>query len=293
MKPGLSYGTAGSPSNTVAARSEGRSVLPVPQPVQFGYGAGWLAGQYQPAVLPPGSTVDAGLTRAEHAVLLCNPFGQEAVRCHRAFRVVAEKLARSGIASLRFDYFGTGDSAGDDGDGDLKRWRQDIALAHEALRERSGAARITWAGLCLGAALALEAAEEVDDPPALVVLWDPVVEGRQYLVELSERHAFWTRNRGVTDEALGFLLPDRFRTQVAAIDLLKSSQAGKRDLAILIGADVARKDALLQHLQQSRPETRCVVTDQTTVWCSNEALGSQWVPSASLEALVQLIQERR
>jgi uncharacterized protein len=69
-------------------------------------------------------------------VLVCNPFGQEAVRSHRLFRVMAERLARSGRSVMRFDYFGTGDSAGDEDDADLDAWQHDILRAHAELVER-------------------------------------------------------------------------------------------------------------------------------------------------------------
>jgi hypothetical protein len=57
--------------------------------------------------------------RAGCAVLLCNPFGQEALRSQRGFRVLADRFARTGCATLGFDYFGTGDSDGDDDDASL------------------------------------------------------------------------------------------------------------------------------------------------------------------------------
>ena len=53
------------------------------------------------------------LRRRATAVLLCNPFGEEASRAHRTFRVLATQLERAGYASLRFDYSSTGDSQGD------------------------------------------------------------------------------------------------------------------------------------------------------------------------------------
>lgn len=44
------------------------------------------------------------------AVICPVPFGYENICSHRSLRVLADQLARAGIASLRFDFPGTGDS---------------------------------------------------------------------------------------------------------------------------------------------------------------------------------------
>src|SRR5690349_2644367 len=72
-------------------------------------------------------------------VLLCNAFGREAIRAHRVFRVLAERLSRAGCDVLRFDYYATGDSAGDDGEVDFSAWPRDILAAHSELLARSQA----------------------------------------------------------------------------------------------------------------------------------------------------------
>ena len=65
----------------------------------------------------------------------------------------------SGTAVLRFDYFGTGDSPGDDTDGEFEGWRRDVNTAHEELRRRVGERNILWIGARLGATLAVLAAK--------------------------------------------------------------------------------------------------------------------------------------
>jgi pimeloyl-ACP methyl ester carboxylesterase len=262
-----------------------------PLPVEIGSGPLLLAGQYQQAEVP--ARIGESNADQDLAVLLCNPFGQEAIRCHRAFRMIAEKLARIGVSSLRFDYFATGDSPGDDGEGDLPRWQRDVVLAHEALLRRSGARTVAWIGLRLGAWIALCAAVLAPTRPARVILWDPVLDGSRYLEELCEHHAFWTRRRGVRSEALGFLLAERLRAQVATADLPASLAAFDRDIDIVIGSQVQGKDDLLTRIAGLGPRVRCEVTSQTTVWCSNEALGTQWVPAESLERIIAIIREAR
>ena len=72
-------------------------------PIQFGPADRRLFGLLQPA---QGNATRTG-------VVLCNPMGQEAVRVHRMYRVLADRLNRAGLHVLRFDWFGSGDSAGD------------------------------------------------------------------------------------------------------------------------------------------------------------------------------------
>lgn len=125
---------------------------------------------------------------ATAGVLLCNPFGQEAVRTHRMFRVLADRLNRAGIDVLRFDYFATGDSAGDDAEGEPTGWARDLCAAHEELSRRSRAARIIWIGARLGASLAIKATALATHPPERLILWEPIVDGPAYLRELAVRH---------------------------------------------------------------------------------------------------------
>src|SRR4051812_34449398 len=63
-------------------------------------------------------------------VVLCNPFGYEMMCSHRAYRHLAERLATAGFPVLRFDYDGTGDSAGDGEDPErVESWLGSIDLA--------------------------------------------------------------------------------------------------------------------------------------------------------------------
>ena len=82
------------------------------------------------------------LRRRSAAVLLCNPMGEEAARAHRLYRVLATQLERAGYAAQRFDYVGTGDSAGSDEDATVASFRDDIELAAAELSRRSGVDRL-------------------------------------------------------------------------------------------------------------------------------------------------------
>jgi alpha-beta hydrolase superfamily lysophospholipase len=102
---------------------------------------------------------------------------------HRTLRVLAERLAGRGYVAARFDYDGTGDSAGGPADpGRVAAWRASVRAAAEELR-MLGAERVALVGVRFGATLcALEAVAAGADAVALV---SPVVSGRRFARELS------------------------------------------------------------------------------------------------------------
>jgi len=132
-------------------------------PFYFGPGRE-LFGFYHPAPAATGA-----------AVLLCPPFGVEQIRCHRLYRQLAHGLAESGMPVLRFDYFGTGDSAGDSGAFEWTRCLADVASAAAELRLRHGGGRLLAFGARLGANAALASAQtaRLDG----VVAWDAITDG--------------------------------------------------------------------------------------------------------------------
>lgn len=117
------------------------------------------------------------------AVVLCAPMGQEYMRAHKALRQLAGQLARNGIHALRFDYFGTGDSAGECERGTVEQWQQDIDAAIDELKDTSGVGRVSLVGLRLGGTLAATVAARRTDIDGLV-LWDPIVDGEAYVRQL-------------------------------------------------------------------------------------------------------------
>lgn len=128
--------------------------------------------------LHPGSRTDRG-------AVICYPFGHEYITIHRAARQLATQISRAGLPTLRFDYSGTGDSAGDLEQARLDDWVGDIGRAADELRARTGVAQVSLIGIRLGAALALAASEGRQDVESLA-LWDPVIWGRAYLRELNQ-----------------------------------------------------------------------------------------------------------
>jgi uncharacterized protein len=154
-------------------------------PFYFGAGRRRLFGIYEAT-----ATRGAG----ERAAVLCYPWGAEYEHAHRAMRHLAVKLSAAGFHTLRFDYFGTGDSAGEMTDADLEGWENDIESAMEELEHIAGAAQVVLIGLRVGATLAAKVAARKAEEVNALVLWDPVISGEEYLQSLkaqTRQNARW------------------------------------------------------------------------------------------------------
>lgn len=117
------------------------------------------------------------------SVLLCNAFGQEYMRSHRAFRQLAMMLTKQGYDVLRFDYRGTGDSALNLDQVNAKTWIEDVNVAIDELKDISAVSNIHIVGLRLGGLIAASASAGRNDI-ASINLWDSVTSGDKYIDEL-------------------------------------------------------------------------------------------------------------
>ena len=117
-------------------------------------------------------------------LVICKPFGYEAIYSHSAVRAFADAAAAIGIPAMRFDYSGTGDSADMDPEADqLDVWSGDIIAAIEELQRRTGVERVCLLGFRLGGLLAVQTASRCKAVSALIVV-SPVIRGKKYLREL-------------------------------------------------------------------------------------------------------------
>lgn len=242
------------------------------------------------------------------AVLVCPPYGQEAIRSHRLFRVLADRLARGGTPVLRFDYFGTGDSPGDDVDGEFDGWRQDVCAAHEELRRRAGGRRIVWLGARLGATLAALAAAGGRCDPARLLLWDPVVAGSTYLEQLRHAHVealersfcipdpHWRRQlsrdpEAFTSEALGFEIAPALLRQLRALTPKTLPLTALHDTRVL----APEEDREARHWFEEQAERRLPVRFETfkhpLIWASDPHPNNAMVPAEVLQRLLSAINE--
>lgn len=226
------------------------------------------------------------------ALLMCQPLGQEAVRVHRIHRVLAERLARKGIGVLRFDAYATGESAGDDDDGELTGWSQDVLSAHHELTARSGARRIVWFGTRLGAWLAARASAELSgSPPASIVMWSPLTDGAAYVNYLAQHSATGplAAGRRLPGHAIGFGISNKLESQLQAIsetdyDCIRCARV------VIAGKESGPEAASIARVLRPRQIEVMTVNVPTEVdWVSDEALNAALVPAsviATLEARI-------
>src|SRR4051812_49516631 len=97
---------------------------------------------------------------SREGVVLCYPAVYEYTQSHWAFKKLQLSLSRAGLHVLRFDYYGTGDSAGELEEGTLSGWEGDIRTALEELAETSQSRALSLVGLGLGGALAARVARK-------------------------------------------------------------------------------------------------------------------------------------
>lgn len=160
-----------------------------------------------------------GLARG--GAVLCPPMGEEGRAAHRTFRRLAEELASAGVVALRFDYDGTGDSAGLQDDPDrVPSWLRSIEAAREYLLDL-GAPHVAAVGMRLGATLA--AWQAASAPFSALVCWDPCLSGRTFLREGEALYGFGESGMEVPDDGLrhtpGFQYDAATTAGLRALDL--------------------------------------------------------------------------
>jgi amino acid adenylation domain-containing protein len=222
-------------------------------------------------------------TRGSEAVLICPSVGQEHVRAHFVLQRLAKKLASRGVPSLRFDYYGCGDSLGESAAATCGRWRRDIREAHQELRRRTGAGRIIAVGVRLGATLlAMAAADGLD--LAGLVLWDPVSNGSSYLAELSETHERflpgWRRllrrppaRADGASELIGLVLSAANRRELEALLLEPSLARPRRPVKWLATSRVEAQERFFRTAAGGLTDWRLETLGFDPGWSDTERLG--------------------
>ena len=124
------------------------------------------------------------------AVLVCHGFTGTKVEPHRIFVKTSRELEAAGVASLRVDFRGSGESDGDFEDMTCLSEVSDAraALTYLAGRDEVDAARIGILGLSMGGFVAASLLEG-DDRPAACALWSAVCDFPSLIMKMATEGA--------------------------------------------------------------------------------------------------------
>lgn len=231
--------------------------------------------------------------------LLCRPIGQEGTRTSAMYRVLAEQLSKAGFHVWRFDYYGTGDSCGDELSESIDSWTHDLALVHSYICEKTSGP-IHWFAMRLATEIATEACKQLTNRlPNRLVLWDPITDGAAYLASLLEGHKkdlireygyTWKQllaQKRVTEPVLpGYVLGFEYGpTLTKAIQSIKHPtfrHCVYQGIQLTVGCQSQDRS----ELQRNNPiGVEWLTVEEGTDWLSSEAQGTAIVPRSVLQAL--------
>jgi alpha-beta hydrolase superfamily lysophospholipase len=200
----------------------------------------------------------ADAMRRGAAVVLCPPLGYEYMSAYRTWRVLAQQLSAVGFDVIRFDYDGTGNSAGiSDDPQQLDAWIGSISCAMAEARRVAGSSRLALVGLRTGATLALEAAASQDQSVDRLVLWSPFESGRAWLREAKAFARLSRQDHAVEEESTdgslngaGHILPPRAVAQLQRWDVHGITTPPARDVLVVDRDDRQSDTALDTHLSK-------------------------------------------
>lgn len=121
-------------------------------------------------------------TEVVPAVIFCHGLGGDKSGRNRLYVLMAEALSKKGIASLRIDFRGAGDSEGDLQDMTIESQLSDTMAALNYLKShpRIRHDKIGLFGRSFGGVIALLAAEKLGNASSLA-LWAPLYDGEQWI----------------------------------------------------------------------------------------------------------------
>jgi len=236
------------------------------------------------------------VTTFNAGIILCYPIGQEYIRSYRTFLRLAALLSSTGFHTLRFDYYGCGDSSGDFTQASVSQWIADIATAIDELKGGCGSDHLFLIGLRLGGSLSAMAGSVRNDIHGMV-LWDPVISGRSFIEEMTLTHSKWLRGTFAKPQArrrkeekrefLGFPYTDRLLQGVAKIDLFSLKPKPAKNLLILESTEGAEAGQLCEQWQKRGASASYACVPSPKVWVkNNDELNKGLVPIQLLHFIV-------
>ncbi len=230
-------------------------------------------------------------------VVIAGPFAEEKKAAQRALVAASRAFASAGYDVLRFDWFGTGDSGSEFAQADVASWLNDLRAVINAARQMSDAP-VTLLGLRFGAALAWQAATEIEVEN--LVMWEPVINGSSYARQNRQRsqiraqmtHGSEAKTTQSTDGGFdfdGFFINEKLQNEMTALDLQNGPLPKIKRLLLLqiSGSPRLKKpfEDLAKRAQQGGVETAIENVAVEAFWSSIGLIDTSEVREKTLQWL--------
>lgn len=245
-----------------------------------------------------GQKIFSVLHRPEGVVLppllvIVHGFASNKVGTNRSWVHFAEACTKRGLAALRFDLRGCGDSEGRFQDFSIKDMVSDIVSVLESIKEYPGIDRdrIALFGSSLGGALAVLAAAELNFVKALV-LWAAVASGPLWVADWMKAHPECSPSdlHETLKTYRGCPLSSDFQKQFLGLDAAKVLSTLDLPLLHLHGAK--DQEVTLQHQRSYQQATKQLETDFITYPELDHSLGFQNFMPNVFNKIISWLQEK-
>jgi pimeloyl-ACP methyl ester carboxylesterase len=186
-------------------------------------------------------------------VVLCSPWGIDELAARKILFRLATRLAAAGMPALRFDYPGAADAIDRPAAG-LAAWTDTATEAADRLKAALGLEKIVFAGIGIGASIALLASARRDDVQALV-LAAPVIGGRRYLREIALGAPVVEQGLGLDPNQRpegvsigGIVMPAAVAKDLKSMDLLDADPGADKPVLLVERPSQAQTAEFVDHL---------------------------------------------
>ena len=191
-------------------------------------------------------------------MVICRALGYEGLCSHRSMRHFAMAAADAGFPTIRFDYDGTGDSAGGAlAENRWQAWQASVDAAILELQQATGVSAVCLLGVRLGGTIATLVAAARNDVAGLALI-APVIAGAPWLREVRALEATMGRAGPPAGfalpanaiESLGLLLTPDTMSHIKAVDLNSLARAPAQHCLVLDRDDRPPTEAWCAHLER-------------------------------------------
>lgn len=234
------------------------------------------------------------------AILICNPLGFEHEKAHSLILLLAKKLSEMGYHVLRFDYYGTGDSAGQTQDMSITQCIEDAVTAFDELCALAGSKKITVIGLRFGAMIAASLAKQ--RKVRNLLLWEPILDGAAYLEDLNDlqnrmlnRHPSRLFHSTIrTDSNIGYI---GYSLSNSCISELENSHIDNISSEDVLARRLAIKVVCAENENNSMAHESSLLTNagfysatSNNDWYAFEKIGEKVLPDPVFQKVVQILE---